>query len=153
MTKNDRQENKNMKKFNAAIILILSAAMLFFSIGSSIAGTDYSGDHLKTLCSQKNTELCEGYLWGVLDIQQSDPEKNKNICICGRNMMCGMTAVDTKKLPIAFIQWTEKNNIKDHIYGYDLIYDKKDVMRRSARKFIDTAFSCSRENPNDFLKK
>lgn len=119
-------------------VILLSALFILFSY-QSFAGTDYSSTYLMSLCAQKNTEKCEGYLFATLDILQSDFNKNKDICICSRDTLCGMSALDTKKLPPAFVKWAKKNRFDGSTSA-------------AATKFIDETFSCNRPNPNDFIK-
>lgn len=117
--------------------LVLFVGILIFPT-LALAGKDYSGKYLDIICSKDNTDMCEGYLLATLDIYQSST--SNNLCICGKDTVCGMSAIDTKKLPKAFLEWSKKN---PNMEGYS---------SKVAKSFIFDVFSCNRANPNDFLK-
>lgn len=121
------------------ILIIVFSISLLLQTQTSFAGKDYSGKYIEMLCSKENTEMCEGYLLGVLDISQSNPDKN--LCICSKDMLCGMGAIDTKKLPKSFLDWSHK---KTNLDGSS---------SEIANLFIKDTFSCKRPNQNDFLKQ
>ncbi|MEZ5691299.1 MAG: hypothetical protein R3D71_06515 [Rickettsiales bacterium] len=96
---------------------------------------------------QRNIKSCKSKIFVAYMIEVHSPSKNKNLCTCNREIVCGMNMVDKEKFPDAFVRWSENNSLeyKEKLVGMNEAF-------AIAIRFVEDSFACDMDNPYNLIQ-